>query len=53
MQAFVIRSHDDHAYNQTAGRPGTQHEDSRLVVYVAQSQITGTATNTLFAMWSA
>ena len=40
MQAFAVRSHGGHTYNQAAARPGAQHEDLRLVVYVAQSQIT-------------
>ena len=39
---------------QTATRPGTQHEDPRLVVYVAQSQITveQLCTSTLFTVYS-
>ena len=40
MQAFAVRSHGGHTYNQTAARPGAQHEDPRLVAYVVQSQIT-------------
>ena len=40
MQALAVRSHGGHTYNQTAARPGAQHEDPRLVVYIAQSQIT-------------
>ena len=36
----------------TASRPG-QHKDPSLATYVAQSQITETATNTLFAVQSA
>ena len=40
MQAFAVRRHGGHTYNQAAAQPGAQHEDPRLVVCVVQSQIT-------------
>ena len=40
MQAFALCSHGGHTCNQTAARPGAQHEDPHFVVCVAQSQIT-------------
>ena len=40
MQAFAIRSHGCHTYDQTVAQPGAQYDDPCSVEYAAKSQIT-------------